>query len=47
MTKSELLRMMRLLSAMESVMLAKLDTPAYLHDELSALVELLEREILK
>ena len=47
MTKSELLRMMRLLSAMESVMLAKLDTPDYLHDELCELVTLLEREILK
>lgn len=47
MTKQELLRLMRLLSAMESVMLAKQSVPDYLLEDLNELVQVLEREILK
>jgi len=47
MTKPELLRMMRLLSALESVMLTKDKVPDYLLDQLVDMVEILEREILK
>lgn len=49
MNKQELLRLMRLLSSLESLMLARRerDLPDYLHDELSEMVSVLEREILK
>ena len=47
MTKLELLQMMRLLSALESVMIAKERVPDYLLEQLHAMVEILEREILK
>lgn len=48
MTKPQLLRMMRLLSALESLMLVNKERlPDCLHVELSELVELLEHEILK
>jgi hypothetical protein len=47
MTKPELLRVMRLLSALESLMLTKERMPDYLHDDLQAIVEILELEILK
>jgi hypothetical protein len=47
MTKEEMLRIMRLLSALESVSIAKVQPPDYLHDEISELVLVLEREILK
>jgi hypothetical protein len=47
MTKQELLRMMRLLSALESVMLTKERVPDYLLDQLQEMVDVLEREILK
>jgi hypothetical protein len=47
MTKAEMLAMMRLLSAMESAMLAKGVMPEYLIDQVSEMVEVLEREILK
>jgi hypothetical protein len=47
MTKQELLRMMRLLSALESVMLTKDRVPDYLLDQLNEMVDVLEREILK
>jgi hypothetical protein len=46
-TKQELLRMMRLLSALESVMLTKERVPDYLLDQLQEMVDVLEREILK
>ena len=47
MTKHELLRIMRLLSALESIMLTKDRMPDYLHEDLTSIVEMLEREILK
>ena len=48
MTKEELLRMMRLLSALEAAgMLSDKRVPDYLLDELGMMVEVLEREILK
>lgn len=48
MTKPQLLRMMRLLSAMECFMLLKdVRAPDYLYEELSQIVEWLEKEILK
>lgn len=47
MTKQELLRMMRLLSALESVMLTKERVPDYLLEQLQEMVDILEREILK
>lgn len=48
MTKPELLRLMRLLSALESVGLMRDRTmPDYLLEELNAMVAVLEREILK
>jgi hypothetical protein len=47
MTKQELLRMMRLLSALESLMLTKERVPDYLLEQLTEMVEILEREILK
>ena len=47
MTTPELLSMMRLLSAMESAMLAsKIVFPDYLSDEVTRHTEILEREIL-
>lgn len=47
MTKQELLRMMRLLSSVESAMLmSKCSMPDHLYDELAALIEVLEREVL-
>lgn len=39
--------MMRLLSALESVMLTKERVPDYLLDQLQEMVDVLEREILK
>jgi hypothetical protein len=48
MTKQELLRLMRLLSALESVGIYRdTKTPDYLLEELAEMVEILEREILK
>lgn len=48
MTKPQLLRMMRLLSAMECLMLSKdVRAPDYLYEELSQIVEWIEKEILK
>ena len=55
MSKSELIRLLRLLSGMESLMLysgmqhlnQRAHIPDYLLEELTALSELLEREILK
>ena len=48
MTKEELLRIMRLLSAMEALgMMRDRATPDYLLEDLSGCVEILEREILK
>lgn len=47
MTKQELLRMMRLLSTLESIMLTKGRVPDYLLEQLTEMVEILEREILK
>jgi hypothetical protein len=47
MTKPELLQMMRLLSALESLMLTKERVPDYLLEQLTEMVEILEREILK
>lgn len=47
MTTTELLSLMRLLSAMESAMLAsKIAFPDYLSDEVTRHTEILEREIL-
>ncbi len=47
MTKPEALRMMRLLSAIESaLMMAGKPTPDHLHDDITAMIEILEREIL-
>lgn len=47
MTTLELLSLMRLLSAMESAMLAsKVAFPDYLSDEVTRHIEILEREIL-
>ena len=48
MTTPELLSLMRLLSAMESAMLAsKIVLPDYLSDEVTRHTEILEREILE
>ncbi len=47
MTIQELLCMMRLLSALESLMLTKERVPDYLLEQLTEMVEILEREILK
>ncbi len=47
MNKQELLRMMRLLSGLESVMLTKERVPDYLLEQLNEMVDILEREILK
>lgn len=46
MTRAEYLRVLRLLSALESVMLGRERMPDYLHEELLEVVSLLEREIL-
>jgi hypothetical protein len=47
MTKTEMLAMMRLLSALESWSMAKGDRmPFYMHEQLVAMVDILEREIL-
>jgi hypothetical protein len=49
MTKEEMLRIMRLLSALEAagMMRGPDRIPDYLLDELSVLIEVLEREVLK
>ena len=47
MTKPEMLQMMRLLSALESVMLTRERVPDYLLERLCEMVNILEREILK
>jgi hypothetical protein len=48
MTKQELLRLMRLLSALESVGIYRdTRTPDYLIEEIGEMVAILEREILK
>jgi len=48
MTKQELLKLLKLLSAIESVMLANKQTiPDYLFADIDAAVVVLEREILK
>ena len=48
MTKQELLQLLRLLSALESVMLVNKQTiPDYLYDDINRAVEILEREILE
>lgn len=47
MTKQELLRTMRLLSALETVMMLHKDRmPDYLIEDVQSVVEILEREIL-
>ena len=47
MTKQELLQLLRLLSALESVMLVNKQTiPDYLYDDINRAVEIIEREIL-
>lgn len=46
MTKEEMLRIMRLLSGIESVLLTKEKTPDYLFEEITSAVAVLEREIL-
>ena len=47
MSKTEMLKILRLLSAMESVMLVNKQTiPDYLYDDINRAVEILEREIL-
>lgn len=47
MTKLEMLAMLRLLSALESVMVAQVKVPDYLLENLSTNVDVLVREILK
>ena len=48
MNKAEMLKILRLLSAMESVMLVNKQTiPDYLYDDINKAVEILEREILE
>lgn len=47
MTKSELLRLVRLLSALEATGLADRRLPDYLLEELTELNDVLERELLK
>lgn len=48
MTKQELLSLLKLLSALESAMMCgSTKIPDYLHDSLSDMVSVLEREILK
>jgi hypothetical protein len=50
MSKEEMLRIMRLLSALESVTLLRTEhraLPVYLLEELTVAVDILEREILK
>jgi hypothetical protein len=48
MSKAEMLKILRLLSAMESVMLVNKQTiPDYLYDDINKAVEILEREILE
>ena len=47
MTKEELLRIMRLLSAIESVMLMAGRMPDHLYEEITFIVDRLETEILK
>jgi hypothetical protein len=48
MTKQELLKILRLLSAMESASLvSKIALPDYLYEQLTDATEVLEREILK
>ena len=48
MSKTEMLKILRLLSAMESVMLVNKQTiPDYLYDDINKAVEILEREILE
>ena len=47
MSKEEMLRMMRLLSALESAMMCGQKAPPYLIEELGEMVGVLEREILK
>lgn len=47
MTKQEMLRIMRLLSALEGLMMSKAPMPDYLIEQLDDAVAVLEREILK
>jgi uncharacterized protein YjgD (DUF1641 family) len=47
MTKEELLKLMRLLSALEAVGVLREQLPDYLLEDLSEAVAILEREILK
>ena len=47
MTKQELMKMMRLLSALEGVMLTKAPVPDYLLEQIDEMVAVLERELLK
>jgi hypothetical protein len=48
MTKQELLKILRLLSALESASLvSKISLPDYLYEQLTDATEVLEREILK
>ena len=48
MTKQELLKLLRLLSALESAsMVNKVSLPDYLYEQLTDCSEILEREILK
>ena len=48
MTKQEMLKILRLISAMESAMLCNKQTvPDYLFEEIDAVLVMLEKEILK
>lgn len=48
MTKQELLKILRLLSALESAsMVSKVSLPDYMYEQLTECAEMLEREILK
>ena len=50
MTKQELLRLMRLLSALENMVMmmpGEKRVPDYIHEDMQACVEALEREIVK
>jgi hypothetical protein len=48
MTKQEMLKILRLLSALESaILVSKISLPDYLYEQLTDATEVLEREILK
>ena len=47
MSKQEIMKLMRLLSALEGVMLTKAPVPDYLLNQIDEMVVVLERELLK